>query len=192
LAAEDLITQTVFSVMPTQSGSVRERKKDMVRGDVEKSFGELCLAARRGHSEVVGDRFREVLASDDILDFDRLRRVAHGYSRNLISEQFGASVWAIVWSPGATTPIHDHHCSCTFAVLRGGLRESRFCVAPWGELSTSLSVVRWPGFVATMVPSAPNIHQMINDRAEEAISLHVYGYSPSVHASSVARVYDEG
>lgn len=164
----------------------------MVCDDLDESFRSLCLAADLGHKELVGDRLREVIATGDFLDFSRLRRVAHGYSRNLVSEQCGASIWAIVWSPGAATPIHDHHCSCGFAVVRGSLRESRFHVGSCGRVSTSESVIRRAGFVASMVPSTPNIHQMVNDSSEEAISLHVYGYSPSLHASSVAREYDPG
>jgi predicted metal-dependent enzyme (double-stranded beta helix superfamily) len=162
----------------------------MLCGEMAKSLTELCVAAGRGQNEVVGERLRQLVAAGDIVDFERLRSVPHGYSRNLIAEQFGVSVWAIVWSRGAATPIHDHHCSCAFAIARGSLREARFGVAPCGALSTIQSLIRRPGFVATMVPSAPNIHQMVNDGAEEAISLHVYGYSPSRHASSVARVYE--
>jgi len=162
----------------------------MVGDDTAQSFRSLCLAAHHGQKELVGDQLRQLVATGDFPDFARLPRVAHGYSRNLVSEQFGASIWAIVWSPGAATPIHDHHCSCGFAVVRGALREARFCVAPCGRVSTSESVIRTAGFVASMVPSTPNIHQMVNDSPEEAISLHVYGYSPSRHASSVAREYD--
>jgi predicted metal-dependent enzyme (double-stranded beta helix superfamily) len=162
----------------------------MVGDDAAQSFRSLCLAAGLGQKELVGDRLRELIATDDFVDFERMRRVAHGYSRNLVSDQFGASIWAIIWSPSAATPIHDHHCSCGFAVVRGSLRESRFCVASCGRVSPSESTIRRAGFVTSMVPSAPNIHQMVNDSSEEAISLHVYGYSPSRHASSVAREYD--
>jgi len=157
--------------------------------DIANSFSELCLAAGQGRCEVVADRLRRLLARSDFPDFEDLERPVHGYRRNLISEQFGASIWAIVWSRGAATPIHDHHCACGFAVVRGNLREARFCVTPCGRVSTSQSVIRQPGFVASMMPSAANIHQMINDSSEEAISLHVYGYSPSSHTSSVAREY---
>jgi hypothetical protein len=165
----------------------------MIRADLERSFGELCVAARYGHGEVLGEKLIELLAvhnlSDGFLDYSRLQRRAQGYSRNLISEKCGASIWAMIWSPGAATPIHDHHCSCGFAVLRGNLREMRFYVNARGQISTSQSLIRASGFVASMVPSGPNIHQMINESAEEAISLHVYGYSPASHGSSIAREY---
>ena len=98
-------------------------------------------------------------------------------------------VWALVWSPGSRTPIHDHHCSCCFAVLSGTIREISFNAISETHAVKTGEVVRRAGFIASMMPTGPNIHQMINDAALEAISIYIYGYDHRHHSSSVHRVY---
>jgi len=130
-----------------------------------------------------------LIAIPGLLDKVELKRVPGGLSRNLLFGDDKVSVWAIVWSECARTPIHDHHCSCCFGVLSGFITELCFkrvdeeCVAIVEE------VTRAPGFVDCMLPSGPNIHQMVNSGETEAISLHIYGYDHNAHASSIKRVY---
>ena len=123
-----------------------------------------------------------------------LARTAGGYARNFLFGDATMSVWAIAWAPGAATSIHDHHCSCCFAVLAGDLTERWFEAVGEGtgeahRARLTRETVRRPGFSACMLPTGPNIHQMLNAGEDEAVSLHVYGFDPAVRASSVEREY---
>lgn len=131
----------------------------------------------------------ELLARPDFLDRLHLERRPGGFTRNLICGDERMSVWAIVWAPGAATPIHDHHCACCFAVLRGTIRELWFDPIDAGRAVKTAEQDRLPGFVAAMVPTGPNIHQMMNASDEEAISIHVYGYDHRTRGSSIHREY---
>ena len=132
----------------------------------------------------------EQLASvPDLLDNIKLERKPGDYTRNLIFSDDQMSVWALVWAPGACTPIHDHHCSCCFAVLSGAIREIWFNTVGDVRAIKTAEHLRTPGYLAAMMPSGPNTHQMRNDGPEEAISIHIYGYDHRMHASSVKREY---
>lgn len=132
----------------------------------------------------------EGLASrPNLLDGVPLVRKAGGYARNLIFGDEDISVWAMVWDAGARTSIHDHHCSCCFAVLKGIMEESRFSAIDADRAVLRQSLVRGPGFVACMAPTGPNLHQMANVGTGEAISLHIYGFDHRVHANSIHREY---
>src|SRR3990170_673775 len=117
-------------------------------------------------------RLAELIATPNLLDRVRLERRPGGFTRNLVCGDERMSVWAIVWAAGAATPIHDHHCSCCFAVLRGTIRELWFDPVDARRAVKTAEHDRLPGFVAAMMPTGPNIHQMRNVGDEEAISLH--------------------
>lgn len=130
-----------------------------------------------------------LLARPGLLGRLSLERKQAGFARNLLFGDDRMSVWAMVWDVGATTPVHDHHCSCCFGVLSGSIREVRY-----NAVSETIAVMtgqarRGPGYVACMLPTGPNLHQMVNDGESETISLHIYGFDHRVHASSVHREY---
>ena len=131
----------------------------------------------------------ELVAAPSLLNRTQLERRAGGFARNLICGDAHLSVWAIVWAAGAATPIHDHHCSCCFAVLAGSIREVWFDAIDASRAVRTVEHDRLPGFVAAMMPTGPNIHQMINVSRDEAISIHVYGYDHRTHDSSIHREY---
>ena len=118
-----------------------------------------------------------------------LVRAAGTYARNFLFGDEAMSVWAMTWAPNAATSIHDHHCSCCFAVLSGTLTERWFEAVGADRARLTREALRAPGFSACMLPSGPNIHQVVNASGREAISLHVYGFDPAVRASSVEREY---
>ena len=136
---------------------------------------------------------RETLArfvsAPGLLENIQLERAPTGYARNLIFGDDQMSAWALVWSPGARTSIHDHRCSCCFAILSGTLREVRFSAVDDDCATKTAEHIRTPGFIASMMPSGPNIHQMINDGPGDAISIHIYGYDHRMFSSSVHREY---
>jgi predicted metal-dependent enzyme (double-stranded beta helix superfamily) len=130
-----------------------------------------------------------LVATPGLLDNIKLERAPTGYARNLIFGDDQMSVWALVWSPGARTSIHDHRCSCCFAILSGTMREVHFSAVDDTRAAKTAEHTRTPGFIASMMPSGPNIHQMINDGPRDAISIHIYGYDHRMFSSSVHREY---
>jgi predicted metal-dependent enzyme (double-stranded beta helix superfamily) len=108
------------------------------------------------------------------------------YERNFLFGDETMSVWAMTWAAGSATSIHDHHCSCCFGIISGELTERRFENVEADRVVQTFERIRGPGFIACMMPTGPNIHQMLNVSAEEALSIHVYGFDRTRHASSVA------
>jgi predicted metal-dependent enzyme (double-stranded beta helix superfamily) len=123
-----------------------------------------------------------------ICDLD-LERRAGTYARNLLWNDAQTSVWAIVWDKGARTAIHDHHCACAFGLIRGNLTEFRFRAFDGIRVAKTWEVVHQPGDIESLATTHPNIHQMVNDSDAVAVSLHIYGFDPRVHESSVDREY---
>ena len=83
----------------------------------------------------------------------------------------GVQIWLLSWLPGQGTPLHDHGRSAgAFAVVRGRLTERVVATGPAGvhETSARLGVDRLRQF------GAHYVHQVTNDGAEPAVSVHVY------------------
>ena len=135
------------------------------------------------------ETLRALAATPDLLDSIKPERTPGGFTRNLVFGGQQLSVWAMVWAPGAATPIHDHHCSCCFTVLQGTIREVWFKAIDGDRVLKTAEHCRTPGYIAAMLPSGPNIHQMLNDGSEEAVSLHIYGYDHRLRSSSIHREY---
>jgi predicted metal-dependent enzyme (double-stranded beta helix superfamily) len=133
----------------------------------------------------------QLIGNPDLIRPERLARTPGAFTRNLLfgDERMGA--WALVWSPGSRTPIHDHHCSCCFAILTGTIREISFNEIDGSRAIKTRDVLRRAGYIASMMPTGPNIHQMINDGIDEALSIHIYGYDHRRHRSSVHREYQQ-
>lgn len=118
-----------------------------------------------------------------------LQRKPGGYARNLLAGDAQVSIWAMVWSPGCATSIHDHHCSCCFGVVSGVVRETWYRAINASQAVPVEVHERAPGYVACMLPSGPNIHRMENCGDREAISIHIYGFDHQMYASSIETEY---
>ena len=130
-----------------------------------------------------------LLRLPDCLAGAELARKRSGYARTLLFGDDQLSLWAMVWDVGATTSIHDHHCSCCFGVLTGALTEIEFRAIDETTAVMTSQAVRMAGHIACIAPTGPNLHQVVNDRQCEAISLHIYGYDHATRATSVHREY---
>jgi predicted metal-dependent enzyme (double-stranded beta helix superfamily) len=126
-----------------------------------------------------------LLADPALLDGVTLTRVPGGYSRNLIFGDHRITVYAIVWSAGSQTSIHDHHCSCCYAILSGTLTEFWYKKLDGTHVAQSRAFTRATGEIACMLPTGPNLHKMLNASDDEAISIHIYGYDNETRASSI-------
>ncbi len=132
-----------------------------------------------------------LLADPTLLEGVRLTRVSGGYSRNLLFGDDRITIYAIVWSAGSRTSIHDHHCSCCYAILSGTLTEFWYEKIDAIHVAQSRAVMRGAGEIACLLPTGPNLHKMLNAGDQEAISLHIYGYDNRTRASSIACEYLE-
>jgi predicted metal-dependent enzyme (double-stranded beta helix superfamily) len=132
---------------------------------------------------------QELVATPGLVERLPLERKPGCYARNLLAGDDEVSVWAIVWSPGAATSIHDHHCSCCFGVVSGVVTETWYRDIGNAKAVPTEIQDRQAGFVACMLPSGPNIHRMQNLGDVEAISIHIYGFDHEVHASSIETEY---
>ena len=161
--------------------------------EVEAMMADLSVSAGRAPEAYLAaarTTLLRLLAHPELLDPARLVGRGEGLSRNLLFGTEDISVWAMVWAPGTVTPVHDHHCSCCFGLLRGTLRETWYRPISETHAVPTLDAVRRPGYVACMMPSGPNLHRIVNDGPEAAISIHVYGYDHRAQNSSIDRTYE--
>jgi predicted metal-dependent enzyme (double-stranded beta helix superfamily) len=89
------------------------------------------------------------------------------------------SVVSFVWPSGSSTPVHDHGCWGVVGVYAGEETETGFRVTGDREagpvtLERGETRVMRPGDVAVILPP-DDVHQVSNDGAGTAISIHVYG-----------------
>ena len=80
-------------------------------------------------------------------------------------------VWLLTWLPGQGTEIHDHGGSGgAFAPVRGELTERTFPPAPGPERPGPRRLL--PGGTRAFGPS--HVHQVANEAATPAVSVHAY------------------
>jgi predicted metal-dependent enzyme (double-stranded beta helix superfamily) len=126
------------------------------------------------------------------------------YARNLVyaAPDGGLSLYALVWSPGQWTPVHDHGTWGVVGVLEGVLEERSYVRAsPDRGLEDGIQLVRGGvvllgrGAVTSFVPTPDHIHVTgVSPQRPRAVSLHLYGRSLNsfntydVHAGTRQRV----
>jgi predicted metal-dependent enzyme (double-stranded beta helix superfamily) len=161
--------------------------------EVEAMMVDLALSADRSpdvYLSAARASLLKILARPDLIDRARLVAPPGGLGRNLLFGTRAVSIWAMVWSPEAATPVHDHHCSCCFGLLSGSLRETWYRPISDSHAVATMDAVRVPGYVACMMPTGPNLHRIANEGPDTAISIHVYGYDHREQASSIHRTYE--
>jgi predicted metal-dependent enzyme (double-stranded beta helix superfamily) len=186
-----------FACIGSENGEGIMQLDEMVKGsaalaELQQDFqalDELCRSAGAAYL-TQAQRVLVSISAPKLLHAVALVRELKGYARTLIYGGQETSVWAFAWAPGCATTIHDHHCSCCYAVMEGQLTECWFCSVQPCKAAMISTHQRKAGFVAAMLPTQPNIHQMRNDTSQEAISLHIYGYEKSARSSSIEREYE--
>ncbi len=106
------------------------------------------------------------------------RKVGYTRSRLFLCNDF--EVLALLWFPGATTPIHDHGDSyCATRVLTGELQVTRYLrtESKNGADRPSLRLIgRSVQHVGEgdALEGARDLHSVTNETKQEALSLHIY------------------
>ena len=166
-------------------GYLNEERRGAVLRDLRTHEG----TCSRDYLAAARNVLRELVAIPDLVQRLPLLRKQSGYARNLLAGNDAVSVWAMVWAEGATTSIHDHHCSCCFGVVSGTVSETWYRAVDATRAVPTEDHDRQPGYVACMLPTGPNIHRMQNRGPGEAISIHIYGFDHEAHASSIESEY---
>lgn len=100
------------------------------------------------------------------------------YSRHLVyADELGRySAMLLVWHPGQQSPVHGHRTWCTYKVLQGQLKERHY---KWNAATRRAKQCgqsdRHVGDVVSAPAGLADIHQLVNQSAEVAVSLHIYG-----------------
>ncbi len=135
--------------------------------------------------------------ANDFLRPEHLRADPDHYARNAIyiPEDRGLSLFALVWSPGQWTPIHDHGSWGVVGVLKGVLEERNYIRTDYYTVKDAAISLRRGGVilldqgtVTSFVPNPDHIHVtgVPADRAP-VVSLHLYGREmDSFHIYDVA------
>jgi len=173
----------MVNAMPTP----QPRMESMMR---LQEFSRISRSLAASYLDHARDTIRAIIAEAQALDRVELQRDGGRYSRTLLFGDAQMSAWAIVWPPGSRTCIHDHHCSCCFGVARGSLKEIWFRAVNDRQAVVHAVALREAGYVAAMLPTGPNIHQMMNDSDQEALSVHIYGFDHTMRTSSIRREYE--
>ncbi len=107
------------------------------------------------------------------------------YARNplYVDEKGGLSLFAIVWSPGQWTPIHDHGTWGVVAVVDGILEERNYIrIDDRRSAHENIKLARGgisllnSGSVTSFVPNPDHIHVTgVPAERNRAVSLHLYG-----------------
>lgn len=166
------------------------------------SFVKECLALAPRHPSpservaAIAPRMLALLASGhEFLTDAHCRADASGYARNLIYRPDDAtlSLYALVWTPGQWTPVHDHGTWGVVGVVQGVLEERAYLPSD-GEIGRDSGIalrpgainLLTPGSVTTFVPNPDHIHRTgVPEDRKPAISLHLYG-----NAMNSFHVYD--
>jgi predicted metal-dependent enzyme (double-stranded beta helix superfamily) len=122
------------------------------------------------------DLLGALVAHDDWLP-DAFAAPATPYGQYLLhcdsAERF--SIVSFVWSPGQSTPVHNHTVWGLVGVLRGLEISQPFAFTPAG-LEAGVPRELRPGAVESLSPRTGDIHRVSNGLADQAsVSIHVYG-----------------
>ncbi|EAS32888.3 cysteine dioxygenase [Coccidioides immitis RS] len=116
---------------------------------------------------------------------------SRAYTRNLVDEGNGKSnLLILVWSPGRSSPIHDHaNAHCVMKILKGSLKETLY---DWPDQEKTDAGEAAPMKVTrervygenqvTYMSDKLGLHKITNpDPNEYAISLHLYTPPNAAH-----------
>ena len=174
------VTATVSPVLATLIEAIRQV--------VQSGAGDGDVAER------VARLLQPCLAHDSFLTAAQRAPDPTHYRQHVlhVEEDGSFSIVALVWLPGQETPIHDHVSWCVVGVHEGQEYETLYQVEagdPGSWLVETGQSINPSGSVAALTPPG-DIHKVVNNGAQLAISLHIYGADIGKLGSSIRRRYD--
>jgi len=138
----------------------------------------------------IGDALRPFLGCPGILTPEQEAGDPRRYRTHLlhVPDDGAYSLVAAVWRPGQRTAVHDHIAWCVVGVHRGEEHEIRYRLVG-DQLVEDGHTVGPCGEVTVLIPPG-DIHAVVNDGTQVAVSLHVYGADLRRRGTSVRRCYD--
>ena len=138
----------------------------------------------------IGDALRPFLGCPGILTPEQEAGDPRRYRTHLlhVPDDGAYSLVAAVWRPGQRTAVHDHIAWCVVGVHRGEEHEIRYRL-DGDQLVEDGHTVGPCGEVTVLIPPG-DIHAVVNDGTQVAVSLHVYGADLRRRGTSVRRCYD--
>lgn len=120
-----------------------------------------------------------------------LPRRPGGYTRTLLQRGEGFELIAMVWSPGALTPIHDHGDSrCATLVVAGSLAVEHFTRgADLGPERAALVAGEARVLIAgdgEALRDATELHRVATAGSDDAIAVHLYAVPLAAYRSFAA------
>ena len=138
---------------------------------------------------------RLINGSREFLKPEHFRADPGHYARNAIyvDDAGGPSLYALVWTPGQWTPVHDHGTWGVVGVVQGVLEERNYIRVDADhnrdsgiDLRRGGPILLGEGTVTTFVPNPDHIHKTgVPEGRAQTVSLHLYG-----RAMNAFHVYD--
>lgn len=133
-------------------------------------------------------------ALDDALDMaaiDPSDMPLSGYARKILYADPAGRFTALrlLWSSGATTPVHGHHVWCTFGVVNGCLNELRVAEATLGQCDASEARIE-AGTTTKDLPGE-HLHRIRNMNDRLCVSIHIYGIDAKQSSSHVNNIFPD-
>jgi len=150
--------------------------------------------------EAVAEQMRRLLASSFYLDEEYTRPQPGSLTSHVLHEGADFVVTVCAWSPGESTPIHDHDNWGVVGGLRnrivatGYRRLDEGDIAGFADVSEVSRLLISETSFACMRPPDELIHRLENPFKDAAVTLHVFGsalpwqhtYDPPAKAVSAA------
>lgn len=188
------LVQTVPVAKTAEPAEVSESLLDRYAAGLSDSIEQACL----GEADLVPYRVRQALNhSLDAKTTERLvgevLALPHSnqtYTRHILhADPAGMfTVVALRWDQNQASPVHAHYTWCAYRVLRGELTESHF---EWDRSVEQAylfnRVARSAGQSVCGHGGMDFIHRLGNERAQTAVSIHVYGIDAARISSHVNR-----
>lgn len=121
-----------------------------------------------------------------------------GYGKELLfrfdEDESPFCLQVFAFDPGQETPIHDHPCECASLVLLGEIveRSYDFGEDSTGDITQAVLVSehrRGAGSHEQLLPCERNIHSLLNDSPERAITVHLYNMDGVRQTAAIKEVF---
>jgi predicted metal-dependent enzyme (double-stranded beta helix superfamily) len=141
-----------------------------VTGIVQKNNDEAALLRE------VSASLKSILGKPDWLPAAYIKPRSDRYAQYplYVAADGSFSVVSFVWSPGQSTPVHDHTVWGVVGIHQGVERTEAFREVD-GQLAVTKVIDAGVGEVGAVSPAIGDVHRVSNVSDEVAVSIHVYG-----------------